>query len=68
MTRFRTSFFFFIVASFHFFDRKIFEMNNFFSFSTFFFKIRLINSWCLTNFWNILNSDRIVVKMTSTLT
>jgi hypothetical protein len=67
MTRFWISFFFFIVTSFYLFDRKIFEMNNFFFFF-FFFKMRFINSWCLTNCLNILNFDRIVARMTSTLT
>jgi hypothetical protein len=42
-------------------------VNNFFSFFTFLFKIRLINSWCLTHFRDTLNSDRAVARMTSTL-
>jgi hypothetical protein len=68
MTRFWISFFFFIVISFHLFDRKIFEMSSFFFFFIFLFRMRLINSWCLANFLNILNFDRIVARMTSTLT
>ncbi len=68
VTRFRTSFFFFIVIFFHLLDRKIFEMSNFFSFFTFLFKIRLINSWCLANSRDILNFDRAVARTTSTLT
>ncbi len=66
ITRFRTSFFSFIVAFFHFSDLKIFEMSSFSSFFTFLFKIRLIISWCLTSFLKTLNSDRVAIKMTST--
>jgi hypothetical protein len=68
ITRSRTSSSFFIVIFFHFFDRNIFEMNNFSFFFFFFFRMRFINSWCLTSFLNTLNFDRIVAKMTSTLT
>jgi hypothetical protein len=67
MTRFWISFFFFIVTFFYLLDRKIFEINNFFFFFIFLFRMRFINLWCLTNFLNILNFDRIVAKMTSTL-
>jgi hypothetical protein len=47
MTRFRTSFSFFIVISFHFSDHKIFEMNNYFffdfSFQDAFYKLMMFS-------------------------